>query len=65
VRFVDDDMNSQMSGLKPEDNATKEYRLKMVALLDKMEAQKHITVPTKELQADMDADFDEFMEREY
>lgn len=37
----------------------------MVALLDKMEASKHITVPTKQLQADIDAEFDEFMEKEY
>jgi hypothetical protein len=54
-----------MSGVRPEDPATKEYRLKMVALLDKMEAAKHQTVPTKELQADMDKNFDEFMDREY
>jgi hypothetical protein len=58
-------MQSQMSGMRAEDPATKEYRLKMVALLDKMEANKHQTVPSAALQADIDSKFDEFMDREY
>ena len=47
-----------------EDKEVREYRLRMVALLDQMEKKKQ-TVPSKQLQEDLDAQFEEFFDKEY
>lgn len=53
VKFVDD--MPDVGGL--EDKDVREYRLRMVALLEQMEKKKQ-TVPSKELQEDLDAQFE-------